>query len=190
MSVSNLKEDPMLLPNVNTYSWSVEAGLNKQSDFFIGTLWSSNLSFTKDSFSDLLAMGALPPLVLYDLGNNYETFIRDVYEFEKDIPDIQEYLAEKISVLKEFGNTSIYSFTIKVDSPKYVYDPEVNRFKCEQVGTIKKIFRKKYEPMLPRYHPYALIHISDMDKETAHMAAILEKYRHFIKQDKMSRGRC
>jgi len=146
-----------------------------ETESFTGILWSGNQPFTLDIMQDLWVIGAAE-FAFYKLGDKYERFARDIYDFEKNLPMYDELLPVKLKALERSGSDSVFSFQISVPEPKYYLDPASGRVMCSQIKTIKNSIRGKYGPKIEHSASDALLHISDRQAEVEHTIGVLGKY--------------
>lgn len=149
---------------------------------YSGLLWNSATEYAPEILSKISSNYQLLKTQIYNLSDCYENFVKDIYSEDS----IAEWKVEKkINYMRQFMNRKVTVFDIDIDNPTFRYVDVKKRSTCVQIEEIKKSIRSEYSKKIQPYFFDTIIHMSDDQKENYQMQRVLQKYKHYLEDEKI-----
>ena len=151
-----------------------------------GILWSSCREYHKEILLELSKMSKIQQIVIYDLKDDYSTFIIECYKHDEDVMS-DGYIDEKINRLLQDENARIVALSLIIKNPQYKYDKNDN-LQCIQARKIKELLRKTFSGKIHNYFLDNIIHLSDSPKESKILEKVFTKYDRYASKGYLIKG--
>lgn len=140
----------------------------------IGVIWNSANDFKEYILSDIAEYGEILNSFDLVLGDNYESFVRDIYSSDS-IDDWK--IDKKLETMKQSSDyQGVTIVVIDVDIAEQYYHPHKKRLVYANPDRMKTNIRKKYSKLVSNYFFDNVFHLTDDEKEYEECAEVLLKY--------------
>lgn len=120
-----------------------------------GIIWNAAIDFESEIFEFISFYCEVLEKKKYELGDNYENFVKYVYEND-GIPSWK--INKKISHMNTFDNKSVILFKLHVKED-YQYDNNMKIIVNRNISEMKKYIREKISPRINNYYYDVIIHL-------------------------------
>ena len=143
---------------------------------FSGIVWNAAYEYSDKILSDISNTYKVFNVQSYNMGDNYQTFVKEIYKFD-NIPEFR--LTAKIEAMEKFPGTSLMSFDIDIPKLTKEFMPRKQRVTFIQVEQLKEFIRKKYSAFVIPYFFDIIFHMTDTEEERKNLCEIISKYNQY-----------
>lgn len=140
----------------------------------IGIIWNSANEFKDYILSDITEYGEILNSFDLRLGEQYESFVRDIYSGD----DIDDWKIDK--KIETMNKSSYYQgvavIVLDVDTTEQYYHEYKKRIVYANLERMKTNIRKKYSQLVSNYFFDNVFHLTDDEKEYERCVEVLSKY--------------
>ncbi len=135
---------------------------------FIGILWNTVSDYANEIFEDIDTIGNVLVAYEVDLENEYESFVRDIYERD----GIAKWkIDQKINSMLTTASHKIVIIVIEIPDMEIKFNALKKKDVIVQIENLKKLIREKYATLVNNYFFDIVFHMTDNEEE---LTAILE----------------
>lgn len=153
--------------------------------YAIGVLWNVAQKFSRDIMMETALKYPVIQVAVFDLGENYEKFIRKLYAIE-DMSDFR--IKKKLEYMDFAENSKIISFLIDIGDGEYKFVERKSKHTCVQIEGYKKNIRERYSGKLPKYYFDTILHMTDDEEEFDYSVKVLEEYKRYCVESYLKKG--
>ena len=140
----------------------------------LGILWNCIEEHIEEVKEDVCKYGEIVEVIPLNLGDDYESFVRDIYAQDS----IAEWkVNKKLETMFSCSDSrSITALIMKIDTTTQRYHEYKKRMVYENLEDMKTNIRKKYSEKIPYYFFDNIFHVTDDENEFKQDYEVLKSY--------------
>ena len=143
---------------------------------FSGIIWNAAYEYSGEILSDMSCKYKILSVQPYNMGENYQKFVKDIYQFD-NMPDFR--LNAKIEAMQKFQSTNIVFIDIDIPNLTKEFMPRKQRYTFIQVEQLKDFIRKKYSNFVKPYFFDIIFHMTDTEAERQNLSEVISRYNQY-----------
>lgn len=140
----------------------------------LSILWNSVSDYKEEIVEGISQITTIHDAVDLELGEDYESFVRDIYDQDK-IPTSR--INQKLEAMACYpGKTCVTVILFETDNETMAFNERKGRYLCTFTENLKAAIREKYSKLIPLYVYDNVIHMTHDEEEALKDVAVVNKY--------------